>query len=126
MTTYVDYLKQQRPSCWGRASAYDGDDDECRGCRFEHSCRSKIQAEERVGGGPARSIPVRGYEKTRGKETDVGEPVEYNGNFIEKRNAEIVPEGQSPWERFVKDGATGALRGMFGEFYSFFRHYRIP
>jgi hypothetical protein len=51
--------------------------------------------------------------------------VEYKADFITKNNAEVVPEDQSPWERFAKDGATGALRGMFGEFYSFFRRYRI-
>lgn len=125
MTAYVDYLKQQRPSCWGRDSAYDGEDAECRGCRFEHSCRAKIQGDYNHDYSP-RSIPVRNQDRPRGKEDAVGGPVEYQGNFIHKRNAELVPEGQKPWERFAKDGATGALRGLFGEFYNFFRHYRIP
>jgi|WetSurSiteA1Bulk_404760.scaffolds.fasta_scaffold04840_2 hypothetical protein len=132
MPSYAEYLKQQRPPCWGRESAYDSDDSECRGCRFEHSCRAKVQSEDRDRTA-FHTVPIRDREaeydyqnrKTR-QEPDTGSPVEYKGSFIDKRNSEIVPEGQRPWERFAKDGATGALRGLFGEFYNFFRHYRIP
>lgn len=127
MTSYAEYLKQQRPPCWGRATAYDPNDEECRGCRYEHSCRSKIQTEDRSYAGssfPRTNVPIRTNKEER--DTDIAAPVEYKANFIEKANAEVVPEGQSPAERFIKDGATGALRGLFGEFYSFFKRYRIP
>ena len=129
MPTYADYVKQQKPPCWGRDATYDPNDEECRGCRFEHSCRSKIQTEERHAGPFPRTsnIPVRNREYDRREDRDdMAAPVPYKGNFIDKANAEVVPEGQSPFERIAKDGATGALRGMFGEFYSFFRRYRIP
>ena len=39
---------------------------------------------------------------------------------------EIVPEGERPVERFVKDAAGGAMRGMFYEMYMFWKRYRIP
>ena len=129
MTTYADYLKHQRPSCWGISSRYDSDDEECRGCRFERSCRAKIDDGERTYRpvqSPVRPIPIRSAEPVARRDNEVGAPMDYKGNFIAQRNAEIIPEGQSPTERFIKDGATGALRGMFGEFYNFFRHYRIP
>ena len=132
MPSYADYVKQQRPTCWGRESTYDSNDEECRGCRFEHSCRSKIQTDGRQHESTfprTTSIPIRNRDYDRGRrddKDDMAAPVPYKGNFIDRANAEVVPEGQSPFERMAKDGATGALRGLFGEFYSFFRRYRIP
>ena len=128
-TSYADYVKQVKPPCWGREATYDPDDKECRGCRVEHSCRAKIQLEGQHGVFPrTTSIPVRhtDYDHRREDRDDLAAPVPYKGNFIDKANADIVPDGQSPVERILKDGATGALRGLFGEFYSFFRRYRIP
>jgi hypothetical protein len=37
----------------------------------------------------------------------------------------VVGEHESPVDRFFKDAAAGALRGMFYEMYSFWKRFRI-
>jgi len=42
-----------------------------------------------------------------------------------KHEAGQVEANERPIERFLKDSASGALRGMFYEMYSFWRSYRF-
>jgi len=130
MASYQEFMRRERPQCWGVLAEHDDESEECRGCVFERSCRSKIQDNIRsrsssYSTSSPRVVPIRGGDSGQ-HDSEIGAPMDYKGNFIEQRNAEIIPRGQSPTERLLKDGATGALRGMFGEFYNFFKHYRIP
>lgn len=115
---YMDNLRSargsQRPNCWGNPNAYDPYDQECSGCRYQHSCRSEVDNEER----PV-SVPV---SRTRRRTVD-DRP---RGGVEVTHKGELVTKDESAFDRFFKDAAAGALRGCFYEMYEFWRRYRIP
>ena len=121
--SYADHVRTtQRPQCWGNEHNYDPDgDEECAGCRFQHSCRAEINRE----GSPA----VTGYRPAYRRPQQAQAPARRHDEDSDVRSnfdEDIVPEGERPLERFVKDAAGGAMRGMFFEMYQFWKRYRIP
>jgi len=112
--SYAEYLRStaaQKPNCWGNERTFDPNDDECSGCRFRHSCAAAIERGNHVERGS--SVPTR----VSSRKDDGGVVGKYEGGQVEAH--------EKPVERFLKDAAAGALRGMFYEMYSFWRSYRI-
>jgi len=104
-----------RPPCWGNPRSYDPNEDECGGCRYQHSCRAQVDRE----GGTRVQRPTavntsRRYRRGRDDDDDRG-----------THEAGIIEEGERPIERFAKDAAAGALRGMFYEMWQFFKNFRF-
>lgn len=107
----------EKPPCWGEETAFDPDGDaECNGCAFQHSCRSQIiQSNDR----PRVYRPRPVHRKPQFRKHD-------DSDMEGEHESGIVEENESALHRFVKDGAAGAARGMFYEFYQFWKRYRIP
>lgn len=120
--SYADHVgTTSRPSCWGDERAFDPDgDEECAGCRFQHSCRAEIDRgyRGRTSRPFNRSVPIPGSNYRRSTRDDDDVASDYEGG--------IVGEHETAAQRFIKDGAAGAMRGMFYEFYRFWKRYRIP
>ena len=112
--SYQEYLRasqSQKPSCWGNERSFDPSDAECSGCRFRHSCAASIERENRgYSGSSSSTIRVN-------RSRDDGVAGKYEAAQVEQH--------EKPIERFLKDSAAGALRGMFYEMYSFWRNYRF-
>lgn len=114
---YMDNLRGSRkPNCWGSESAYDENDQECSGCRYQHSCRDEVEddnsEDSRVGRARHRNEPPQQYSRGRG------------GVEVRRKGIEFS-ENETGVERFFKDAAAGGFRGVFYEMYEFWRHYRI-
>lgn len=121
---YQDHLRSsaEKPPCWGNERAFDPEgDDECRGCRFQHSCRSEIMAQNRgasvSGYGSARRYGRTGYVPRRNDDDDM-EDAEYEIGE--------VGENETALQRFGKDAVAGGLRGAFYSMWQFWKRYRIP
>jgi hypothetical protein len=118
--SYADRVSSaQKPVCFGNANTFDPHDEECETCRFQHSCRADINRGRRSDS-VSYSEPRR-WDRSRSRryrdDDDHDVEAEYESG--------IVGEHERPIERFLKDGAAGGLRGMFYEFYQFWKKYRI-
>jgi len=118
--SYADHIRtasSERPTCWGNARSYDINDPECAGCGNRHSCRAKIDREEENDGGRVyvRSGPSGNTYRRK-------DPIEADAGVHESG---LVGPNEKPIERFAKDAAAGALRGMFYEMWQFWRRFRI-
>ena len=94
------------------------DDEECRGCRWQHTCRTEVDRKEstsRVYDSPVRRNYRGSYRSRYNQDEDVAS-VHESG---------VIEEGEKPIERFAKDAAAGALRGMFYEMWQFMRNFRF-
>jgi len=119
---YGDHVKirtspSEKPTCWGNPNTYDPNDFECQGCMHQHSCRSYSDRGERptaVRPAVSNSNP---YRRTYRRGDDDGVSSNYESGIVE--------EGEKPVERFAKDCAAGALRGLFYEAWQFFRNFRF-
>lgn len=121
--SYADHVQQsRRPPCWGEEDQFDPDnDEECAGCRFQHSCRAEINQGGRVRGyrpsyGRPRSVSVR---RNKHEDEDVQAEHEEDGPVVLQREESVT-------SRFFKDVAMGAARGAAYELYRFTKRYRIP
>lgn len=116
------------PNCWGRQSTYDPTDPECNDCRYLHSCREEAEGNGgRTFRKQYRSTPRRSTRTEEGVEDvsyDRGEPVKVE--VMNKKAGKMVKKEQSVGERFLKDAASGAIRGALYEMYQFWKRYRIP
>jgi hypothetical protein len=114
---YANHAYRQKPPCWGEEEAFNPDGDaECSGCAFQHSCRSEIMRSNDRPSVYRPRVVKREQQFRRRDDNDVeGE-----------HEAGIVEENETALQRFMKDGAAGAMRGMFYEFYQFWKRYRIP
>jgi hypothetical protein len=121
---YQDHIRNssdERPHCWGNSNTFSMEDFECQGCRYQHSCRAEVAA----GGGSSRSVHIRptvinrgtSYRKYRRNDDDDGLSSSYESGIVE--------DGERAIERFAKDCAGGALRGLFYEAWQFFRNFRF-
>jgi len=117
MLRYADrYPRSERvPECFGREAYFDSSCSECRRCHFMDDCKQEIR------GRRSSSIPIRRH--TEGRRTPSGPSLSMRGPE-DRTHAGVVLEGETPFERFVKDCATGACRGFFEEGCDFFRHWR--
>ena len=121
---YADNVRStSKPVCWGDPKAFDPErDEECSGCRFQHSCRQEVARDERSWSysPPSRSRPMAPRRSAvRVQRSD-------DADVEGEHESGIVEQGETALQRFVKDGASGAMRGMFYEFYQFWKRYRIP
>jgi len=104
-----------RPTCFGNSSAYSLADDECKSCRYQHTCREEV---DRVRTGQRSStgfVPVRRVQESyrRREEDDAA------------WQPGLMREDEKPVVRLAKDMFVGALRGASKETYEFFRVFRI-
>jgi hypothetical protein len=122
--SYDDHISSNddnRPSCWGNPHTFSLDDHECQGCRYQHSCRMEVVDSRR----PFSPRPtVIGRTNTAGRRSRrYGEDAD--DGLRSNCESGIVGEGERAIERFAKDCASGALRGLFYEAWQFFRNYRF-
>jgi len=115
---YADRISDAgRPRCFGSVQAYNPSDEECRNCRYLHTCRTEI--ESKTGSRPASSgfVPIR-------RVTTQDSPRRQNEDDSAWQPG-LTKEGENPMTRLAKDAFVGALRGASKETYEFFRYYRI-
>jgi len=117
---YGDHIRtssDEKPTCWGNANTYDPNDFECQGCRWQHSCRSAADRGDR----PVSIRPTiasgNSFRRSYRRNEDDGVSANYETGIVE--------DGERPVERFAKDCAAGALRGLFYEAWQFFRNFRF-
>jgi len=127
--SYQDHVQatSYRPSCFGRAGNFDPSDSTCMECKWADECMDRC---ERDGEQPYR-VPVSNYNGSRYRNYSQNT---YKPNYTRPnapepeegvKNTGLVREGERPVDRFVKDAATGALRGMFYEMYQFWKNFRF-
>jgi hypothetical protein len=112
---YADrHPKEERvPECYGREAYFDPKCSECRRCHFEYDCRDEIKG---------RRSPAPSVRRTEAPSR--GPVVPSRRGPDERTHAGIIMEGETAFERFMKDCATGACRGFFEEGSDFFRYWR--
>lgn len=106
-----------RPTCFGNSSAYSLTDDECKSCRFQHTCRDQVESartgyRSQQGFVPVRRVTTPDSPRRREEDDGVWQPG-------------LTKDGESPVARLAKDMFVGALRGASKETYEFFRVFRI-
>ena len=101
------------PDCFGRDAYYDSRCTDCMRCGYEQDCRDEINHKKGI------SVPV---ERSR----TVNKPAQRQDRRgpEERTHAGILLEDETPFQRFIKDCATGACRGFFEEGCEFFRYWR--
>jgi len=118
--SYAERVSSQ-PRCYGDEREYDPGDDTCDDCQWQDSCRDEVRRKKGLYGirptvsysPPYRSPYVGPRTETRSEpETPSWSP----GPMSEK---------DDPLKRFLKDGIAGALRGLFFEFYRFWKTHRL-
>lgn len=109
--------EEKVPECYGRDAYYDPKCSECRRCHFEYDCRDEINSRR---GTP---VPVRREAPSVSPGRAVPSMPTRRGPD-ERTHAGIIMEGETAFERFMKDCATGACRGFFEEGSDFFRYWR--
>lgn len=102
-----------RPGCWGSRESFDPDDSDCQECNFQHSCRQEVNA--RRTGVPLTQIRTGTPSSYR----------PYAQNDTPGWTPGLTYEGENPFARIMKDGAVGAMRGMFHEWWRFMTNFRI-
>lgn len=115
---YADrHPREERvPECFGREAYFDPKCSECRRCHLEYDCRDEINSRK-----PSSSIPVRRPEApSRSPVSSM--PVRRGPE--DRTHAGIILEGETAFNRFLKDCVTGACRGFFEEGSDFFRYWR--
>lgn len=119
---YADrHPKEERlPECYGREAYFDPKCSECKRCHFEFDCRDEIRNRK---GNNTVSPSVRRHEPTSRSSSSPSRMPERRGPD-ERTHAGIIMENEAPFERFLKDCATGACRGFFEEGSDFFRYWR--
>lgn len=119
---YQDHIRNSvddKPTCWGHPNTYDQNDFECQGCRWQHSCRAAVGREGRpVVINTSRPTYRSGMSNNNRNRCD-------DGGMSASYESGVVSEGERPIERFAKDCASGALRGLFYEAWQFFRNFRF-
>lgn len=112
---YADrHPREERvPECFGRDAYFDPKCSECRRCHFEYDCRNEINSRK------GTSVPVRRSEPPSRAPT-----VPSRKGPDSRTHAGIIMEGETAFERFMKDCLTGACRGFFEEGSDFFRYWR--
>jgi hypothetical protein len=112
MLRYSDRFPQDErfPECFGRDAYFDPKTTECQRCDFFNRCSSATRGRKGV------SIPVRGV--------DDKERMPSKG-LQGRTHAGIVQEGETAFQRFVKDVVTGAARGASYESYEFWTYFRL-
>jgi hypothetical protein len=112
---YADrHPREERvPECFGREAYFDPKCSECRRCHFEYDCRDEIKSRK-----GSTSVPVR----REAPSVRPGPPARRGPD--ERTHAGIIMEGETAFERFMKDCVTGACRGFFEEGSDFFRYWR--
>jgi hypothetical protein len=123
--------QQEKPKCWGSAQAYSPNDEECKDCHFQHTCRVEI---ERKGSdrNPTGFVPVRRVT-TAYRERESAPSYRDRDSSPQRRYEDegsiwrpgLTHQDESPAKRLGKDVFIGALRGGSKEMYEFFRHFRI-
>lgn len=123
----------ETPRCFGHSECYDDDDTDCKACKHMHTCRQEVTrlsaaAMPRVASAytpyrPSVSTPIRPTYTPS-----------YSSNY---RHGSYPGADMSSWEpgpmhdkdpavkRFFKDGAAGAARGLFYEFWRFWTVFRL-
>ncbi len=101
---------KDRPNCYGRSRHFEETDYHCRKCDWFQECGDEVLGKSQGGGRGSAYSPAR--KEDRGVE------------FSETEAADMQ-EGESPFERFYKDVATGACRGGMYEGYRFFCRFRF-
>jgi len=118
---YHDHINSSvddKPTCWGHPNTFDPNDLECQGCRWQHSCRAAVSRDGRPNViNTSRTYRSAPSNSTRNRYDD--------GSMSSNYESGIVSEGERPIERFAKDCASGALRGLFYEAWQFFRNFRF-
>lgn len=114
---YADrHPREERvPECFGREAYFDPKCSECRRCHFEYDCRDEINNRR-----PSSSIPVR---RTEAPNRPMPSMPARRGQE-NRTHAGIILEGETAFNRFLKDCVTGACRGFFEEGSDFFRYWR--
>jgi hypothetical protein len=111
MLRYSDRFPQdeRRPECFGREAYFDPKTTECQRCDFFNSCRSEARGRRGI------SIPARDSDQDRSP----------TKGMQGRTHAGIVQEGETAFQRFVKDVVTGAARGASYESYEFWSYFRL-
>lgn len=116
---YADRIatSSDRPVCWGSKESYDPNDDDCDACTSQHTCRQQVNSLNRPSFQQLSrpSQPVTNYHPVR-TQSSAEQPTWTPG---------LTYEGESVILRLVKDGITGALRGLCFELYRFFTGHRF-
>lgn len=100
---------EERPDCFGREAYYRSTDPECQRCPHYDECTDVIRDKRH---GIGSRIPVRDRDDEKVEVLKAGKAGE-------------VREGETPFNRFCKDCATGACRGALYEGYQFFCRFRF-
>lgn len=120
---YQDHIRSssgQRPHCWGNSSTFSEEDFECQGCMYQHSCRAEVT------NGGRRSVHIRPSVVNRGTTSRrYRRHYDDDDGLSSSYDSGIVEDDERAIERFAKDCAGGALRGLFYEAWQFFRNFRF-
>jgi hypothetical protein len=100
------------PECYGRGAYFDPKCSECNRCEFEYGCRDEVRGRQSPPSVRRTEAPSRVHNTPTRRGPD------------SRTHAGIVQEGETAFERFMKDCATGACRGFFEEGSDFFRYWR--
>ena len=123
----------ETPRCFGHSECYDDDDTDCKACKHMHTCRQEVTRQS------AAAMPrvTTSYTPFRPSVSTPTRPTyqpSYTSNYRHSSypSADVaswepgpISDKDKPAPRFFKDGAAGAARGMFYEFWRFWTVFRL-
>lgn len=123
----------ETPRCFGHSEYYDDDDTDCKACKHMHTCRQEVTRQS-AAAMPRVAVaytPVRPSVSTPARPTYQPSYASnyrhssYPGADMASWEPGPISDKDKPASRFFKDGAAGAARGMFYEFWRFWTVFRL-
>ena len=123
----------ETPRCFGHSECYDDDDTDCKACKHMHTCRQEVTRQS-AAAMPRVATSYTPFRPSVSTPTRLTYTPSYASNY---RHSSYPSADVSTWEpgpisdkdkpapRFFKDGAAGAARGMFYEFWRFWTVFRL-
>jgi len=125
----------ETPRCFGHNECYDDDDTDCKACKHLHTCRQEVTRQS-AAAMPRVATAYTPYRPSASAPTPIRPAYtpSYNSNY---RHGSYPSADVPTWEpgpmndkdpavtRFFKDGAAGAARGLFFEFWRFWTVFRL-